>query len=476
MRWFKPESLVGALGELFLALPFLARFVEWALDLRIVRIGLGMANLGQAVDFAIQHLENPGWLGNVWLQLGIVIIGLLLIFWDRRRPSWLPSPELSPRRMIITGLLIILIGVIAGATLIGIGLRNHSIASTQAAATQVQQEKPNNVQPVFTTEDIRKMLVALGEMQTIVGTNVRNAYEATQFVSLDVLKKGGAPALVAKLQPIRDVMRQANKELTQLLFEYRYYDAELRPVLAGYDSALGWMDGSITPIIDDLNKYSSANADMLEALVRDRFVQWLNGRPDNFAKWYGSEEVKIANETKKIREWPRVVDTGQVISQAAQGPISIFAPEARATIIQWGQTFGTTRSVDLVFALFLDGKGPASKSVKLKDAYLQSGITGEIIKMKVGSTNPLEDLFSVSDANPVPPNGFIRLVAVINPSAPNQGIPNKKFFDDWKQTWFHAIYDDNKSDDILFDEKVMDSYFPELSGPHVTRRLDAEKN
>jgi hypothetical protein len=61
--------------------------------------------------------------------------------------------------------------------------------------------------------------------------------------------------------------------------------------------------------------------------------------------------------------------------------------------IQWNKIFGTSRAVDLVFALFLDGKGPASKSVKLKDAYLESGITGEVIKMKVGSTNPLDDVF-----------------------------------------------------------------------------------
>jgi hypothetical protein len=150
-----------------------------------------------------------------------------------------------------------------------------------------------------------------------------------------------------------------------------------------------------------------------------------------------------------------------------------FAPRPRDTTIQWKELFGTSRAVDLVFALFLDGKGPASRSVKLKDAYIQSGVTGEIIKMKIGSTNPLDATFSISEANPVPPNGFIRLVAVMNPTAPFQGMPNKEFYDAWKQAWFHAIYEDEKPDDILFDEKTMGSYFPELSGPHVTRKSDA---
>jgi hypothetical protein len=134
-----------------------------------------------------------------------------------------------------------------------------------------------------------------------------------------------------------------------------------------------------------------------------------------------------------------------------------------------------SRAVDLVFALFLDGKGPDSKSIKLKDAFLESGITGEVIKMKVGSTNPLDDTFPILEASLIPPNGFIRLVAVMNPLASNQGLPNKEFLDHWRKVWFNAIYEEEKPDRILFDEKVMGSYFPELSGPHVTRRPDAKK-
>jgi hypothetical protein len=152
-----------------------------------------------------------------------------------------------------------------------------------------------------------------------------------------------------------------------------------------------------------------------------------------------------------------------------------FAPIPRETTIQWKELFGTSRAVDLVIALFLDGKGPLSKSVKLKNAYIQSAVTGEIIEMKIGSTNPLDATFPISEANPIPPNGFIRLVATMNPTAPFQGVPNKEFYDTWKQTWFHAIYEDEKPDDILFDEKIMGSYFPELSGPHVTRKSNAPK-
>src|SRR5580704_3233196 len=117
MRRFK-QSSVGIFGDLLLVLPLIPRLLECVFELRIVRVVLGMANLGQAVDFIQQHLENPGWLGNGWVQLAAIVIGLVLIFWDRKRPWWLPSPDLSSRQMIIGGLIIVVIGAIVA----GIGL------------------------------------------------------------------------------------------------------------------------------------------------------------------------------------------------------------------------------------------------------------------------------------------------------------------------------------------------------------------
>lgn len=167
---------------------------------------------------------------------------------------------------------------------------------------------------------------------------------------------------------------------------------------------------------------------------------------------------------------PSSAHSGSVITVPPETTGTPFPSPPRPTTIQWNQVFGTSRAIDLVFALFLDGRGPDFKAVKLKNAFIQSGITGEIITMKIGSENPLNETFPISEANPVPPKGFIRLVAVMNPLAPNQGLPNKKFLDDWRKTWFHAVYEDDNPDDILFDEKIMESYFPEIAGPHVTRK------
>ena len=272
--------------------------------------------------------------------------------------------------------------------------------------------------------------------------------------------------MIARLQPIRDPMRQARKDFSRLLYDYRYYDAQLRPAIAGYNSALDWMDGSLTPIIDDLNKYSSSSADVLEALVRERFGEWANGIGTRFINWYGSVEIRIAAETKKIREWPRIVGS---LQQPTFTPELAHLLIQNVETIQWNEV-GTSRSIDFtVFALLLDGTGPADHSVKLKDAYVESASEGDQIHMQVATTdNPLEQPVSNLRSQPNSANGFIRLIAKFS----EKGVPNKQFLEKWRNIKFTAIYDDGKTDQMDFDTG---GYFPGLSGPHVTRDTNAKK-
>lgn len=151
-------------------------------------------------------------------------------------------------------------------------------------------------------------------------------------------------------------------------------------------------------------------------------------------------------------------------------------PSLNQTRMKWNEIFGTTRAVDRVFALFLDGHGPASKSMKLKRAYLESAKTGEVIEMKVAGETLVDDVFHISEANPIPPNGFIRLIAKMNPSdsptGTQNGLTNREFLERWGSIWFNATYEEGDPDRILFE---MAGYFPEIAGPHATRRSEAEK-
>jgi hypothetical protein len=142
--------------------------------------------------------------------------------------------------------------------------------------------------------------------------------------------------------------------------------------------------------------------------------------------------------------------------------------------IQWNEIFGTTRAVDLMFALFLDGTGPEDRSIRLQDAFIESASHGDVIHMQVvGTDNPLDEPFPIAEANPVPPNGFIRLIARMNPRSPREGLPNKEFLERWRNIRFTAVYEDGKKDRISFDTG---GYFPGLAGPHVTRKIDVKKD
>jgi hypothetical protein len=65
--------------------------------------------------------------------------------------------------------------------------------------------------------------------------------------------------------------------------------------------------------------------------------------------------------------------------------------------IQWNEIFGTTRAVDLMFALFLDGTGPEDRSIRLQDAFIESASHGDVIHMQVvGTDNPLDEPFPIA--------------------------------------------------------------------------------
>lgn len=98
---------VGWLGGAILVADVVRIAVEWPL----VRTLLHMANLGQAVDFAVEHWNHPGWLGHPLVQLAAICLGVGLLFWDTKQPKWLPSPPRpSPRSMLWIGLIVIFVG------------------------------------------------------------------------------------------------------------------------------------------------------------------------------------------------------------------------------------------------------------------------------------------------------------------------------------------------------------------------------
>src|SRR5258708_97577 len=106
------QHWIGLAGFLLLAVDFCRLLWEWQWTRRL----LEMANVGQAVDFVLQHWDEPGWVGAVMsspvAQLLIMIAGLGLIYWDSKRLNKSPFKLATPRQMIFGGFLIIVIGAV----------------------------------------------------------------------------------------------------------------------------------------------------------------------------------------------------------------------------------------------------------------------------------------------------------------------------------------------------------------------------
>lgn len=256
MRWFR-QSTVEIVGDLLLVLPFILRLVEWVLELRIVRIGLGMANLGQAVDFTIQHLENPGWIGNGWVQIAAITVGLTLIFWDRKRPWWLPSPELSSRQMIISGLVIIIFGV----TIVAIGLwqaPENPPVTTQAAGTT----PPTKPQRKYSSADVPKLTPIVQRISEIVTSEgAPLAFEIANYCGTlqQKLNASGTQETISQLQSLADRANKFGTEIDDIQNRAGYYQNEVNYIIDAKNGNLAqgvaqeiknvtrWMTGIASP-------------------------------------------------------------------------------------------------------------------------------------------------------------------------------------------------------------------------------------
>jgi hypothetical protein len=324
MRWFR-QSTVGIFGDLLLLLPLLPRLLEWVLELRFVRVVLGMANLGQAVDFAIQHLENPGWLGNGWVQATIIAIGLAFIFWDHKKPSWLPSPELSSRQMIIGGLVIVVIG----AVIAGVGVWQLQSSTTQISDLQPRlppqqvlppsspaaptapraiQSQPKTLAD-YPPDERAKIRPLLGELIEILNTEGANVEKQAAPIRVYSEDRDNAPPAIAisTFQSELENMIAATQALRQKIWGdflpgLKDYKAEISSV-ATYDgnekiSQLLGATGSLEAIVVSIAKLTgkdSLGVDQLPLIRQSGAI--FNEKLDQYKKWLATTK-KNAEDTR----------------------------------------------------------------------------------------------------------------------------------------------------------------------------------
>lgn len=294
-------------------------------------IARGLNMLGD-VDLLGNYLGGAGkFLASGWgtlacVVVGAVIVGSAILHREHTLAATNSGPwrvpkitnRLEPKHLIIVGVIGVL--VFAAIALAGVILQSrnntHVEASHQSAVAPSVTDKPVNQvvtnsqhRPIYRVDEIEEMLGVLRKMRSIVDDETTPAYEATQNIPWEnLLKTGGAGALSKRLASIRDPLRQAGRDMRKLFYDNRHYGDELLPVAKGYEFAYDWMDSSLSMIIDTLNKYSTATPDVLNALIRDRYIEWANGIGTHFSPWYGAMDSRITAKTKELREWPNLAE------------------------------------------------------------------------------------------------------------------------------------------------------------------------
>jgi hypothetical protein len=157
------QGWIGIVGDVLLLWQSARWLWGWAWEWRVTRQLLKMSEIGQAIDFAVEHWQHPGWigvvLGNPIAQFSAIALGLAFIYWDQKQPS--RRIFLSPRQMIVAGLTLVILGAVIAA--IGVW-RSETPTPTAAApvpesasapkseATLAQAPVPVPVQPPAKSE------------------------------------------------------------------------------------------------------------------------------------------------------------------------------------------------------------------------------------------------------------------------------------------------------------------------------------
>jgi hypothetical protein len=157
-----------------------------------------------------------------------------------------------------------------------------------------------------------------------------------------------------------------------------------------------------------------------------------------------------------------VTPTTNVPVQTDPGPLVWFTN----LTMEGGPLSGTN-----VFSLRFKGTNASQNEVRLKNASIISAITGAEIPLEVGLN---KEIVPVSAIELIPPGAPIDLIAKFGPPDPNNptkimGIPVNTFIETWSRFSFNAE-DDTRKYRVPYNEGSVAVFFPNMVGPHVSKK------
>jgi hypothetical protein len=136
----------------------------------------------------------------------------------------------------------------------------------------------------------------------------------------------------------------------------------------------------------------------------------------------------------------------------------------------WGTTTARRNGTIYLSALQIRARNNSGQHVRLKDAFVTSGKTGQIIKMGVDAGT--DGWVAPSELNPIPPNTIVTLRAEFEPP---HGLSAKDFMLRWGIITINAAYDEGEYERTFTEAdvgKIFEGFGLNPLGPNVSKRSD----
>lgn len=158
-----------------------------------------------------------------------------------------------------------------------------------------------------------------------------------------------------------------------------------------------------------------------------------------------------------------------VASQSStQALIATTPPTPLAWDDHWGTTTGGANGTIYLSALQIKARNVSNKEVALKDAFVTSGKTGQVTRMKANAG--ADGWITPSELNPIPPGAIVTVAAEFSPP---QGLSARDFMLEWGIITLTALYDEQEYKRTFGEpetSKIFEGFGINPLGPHVSRR------
>ncbi len=339
------QGWIGFIGDALLLWEVL-RFL-W--EFRYTRWLLEMANVGQAIDFVLEHWEHPGWIGyfaNPLVQFLFIVVGLGLIYWDSKRlnKGW-PFLQPAPKQMIFGGLIIIVIGVcIVGYGLwqqskptgfmVGVSRVGDSNAHIGGPLSGAKLSKSTIAPPTpdpkrFTPYEKEQRLRAIDEIYSVLVTQLTPVYAEGRKLLNSISAAVADGSAERRLTEYTQKVQSAFDNLNALLKKYNYFSDIVQATTKNTFNDVAATHG-VTNLVPEITALRSKVPNDIDwFLMRDTTLMDARNQ-------IGAFERYLAETTPRLQQLRSEIEASEIYSPAASPqPAPQIRPEDKKSQIDW---------------------------------------------------------------------------------------------------------------------------------------------